>query len=253
MKKNNNSHGFTLVELSIVLLIIGLIIGGITAGSSLINQAKLRAVMSEFNQYQTAINTFKITYMSLPGDFSTASTIWPNCNQTNNYALGINTCNGNSDGMVWYSTGGAGYGDAFEGLQAWQHLSLAGLIPGSYNAVSTGVNHGSTPGLNCPTSKYGANTGWSFSNMVNTYGQPGNLVATQGNYMYFGQYNSNNPTDIQILAGVDAYSIDIKMDDGIPITGKVGATDNLANICVAASKYNLTTSGPLCTMMFFYN
>jgi prepilin-type N-terminal cleavage/methylation domain-containing protein len=68
MEDNNNYHlkAFTLVELSIVLLIIGLIIGGITAGSSLIQQAKLRSLLSDSNNVTVAINSFKIQFNYYP-------------------------------------------------------------------------------------------------------------------------------------------------------------------------------------------
>ena len=65
--------GFTLIELSIVIVIIGLIIGGIFAGRDLITAAKVRRQLTEWEQLQAAVNTFKLSYNCFPGDCATAS------------------------------------------------------------------------------------------------------------------------------------------------------------------------------------
>lgn len=63
-----NKIGFTLIEMSIVLVIIGLIIGGILTGQDLINAASIRAQTSQIEKYQTAVHTFQNKYGYLPGD-----------------------------------------------------------------------------------------------------------------------------------------------------------------------------------------
>ena len=55
---NTNKKGFSLIELSIVLIIIGLLVAGITGGASLIKSAELRAVMTDIRNYQTAVNAY---------------------------------------------------------------------------------------------------------------------------------------------------------------------------------------------------
>ena len=70
-------RGFTLIELSIVLVIIGLIAGGVLAGQDLMEAARLRAVISQVERYKTAVVTFKLKYDSLPGDMPNATKIWP--------------------------------------------------------------------------------------------------------------------------------------------------------------------------------
>src|ERR1017187_10122680 len=66
--KSHMKAGFTLVELSIVLVIIGLIIGGVLVGRDLISAAEVRAQISQIEKYQTAVNTFRDKYGYLPGD-----------------------------------------------------------------------------------------------------------------------------------------------------------------------------------------
>src|SRR3954468_21990802 len=61
-------RGFTLIELSIVLVIIGLIVGGVLVGQDLIRAAEIRATVGQYEKYNTAINTFRSKYNGLPGD-----------------------------------------------------------------------------------------------------------------------------------------------------------------------------------------
>src|SRR6478736_3210874 len=72
--------GFSLVELSIVLVILGLLTGGILAGQSLIRAAELRAVGTEYGRYATATQTFRDKYLALPGDFKDATRFWNRLN-----------------------------------------------------------------------------------------------------------------------------------------------------------------------------
>ena len=73
---SSSSSAFTLVELSIVLVIIGLLVGGVLSGKSLIRASELRAVASEFSYYKIAIGNFKDKYSALPGDMRNAVTYW---------------------------------------------------------------------------------------------------------------------------------------------------------------------------------
>src|SRR6201999_1632157 len=71
--KRTSEQGFTLIELSIVLVIIGLIVGGVLVGQDLIRAAAVRAQISQIEKYQTAVNTFRGKYGGLPGDLSASS------------------------------------------------------------------------------------------------------------------------------------------------------------------------------------
>ena len=73
MKKTS---GFTLVELSIVLVILGLLVGGVLAGQSLIHAAELRAISTELTNYKTAIGAFRDKYLAIPGDMNNAVKFW---------------------------------------------------------------------------------------------------------------------------------------------------------------------------------
>ena len=108
--------GFTLVEIAIVLVIVGLLLGGVMKGQELINSAKTRALVSKLKSVEVAWNTFTDRYQAKPGDFNQAVR-----------DLGGPTVNGNGDGFVYIN----------EANDVWSHLSAAGLISGNYAVVDT--------------------------------------------------------------------------------------------------------------------
>lgn len=122
-------HGFSLLELSIALAIIGIIVGGILVGADMIRAAELRSVMNDMNRYQAAVLTFKDKFLSLPGDMIQATAFWgradggtdvtQNCaNPLTDAGTGTQTCNGDGDGWVTGSV---------EQRRVWQHLANAGM------------------------------------------------------------------------------------------------------------------------------
>jgi prepilin-type N-terminal cleavage/methylation domain-containing protein len=79
-QKNMRSQaGFTLVELAIVMIIIGLLIAGVLKGQQLIGNAKVTAQVAQFKAIDAATSTFKDMYAALPGDILTPTTRLPNC------------------------------------------------------------------------------------------------------------------------------------------------------------------------------
>src|SRR6185369_14283711 len=96
-------RGFTLIEMSIVLVIIGLVVGGVLAGQDLIRTTTLNAVVSEKTKLSIAVVTFRNKYGSLPGDSPGAVQMWGNWqgNATDNYTA---TCYGNNGVAVGTET-----------------------------------------------------------------------------------------------------------------------------------------------------
>ena len=76
LSKQPEQQGFSLVELSIVLVILGLLVGGILSGQSLIRASELRSVTTEYQTYVTSLGTFRDRYFALPGDLSNAASFW---------------------------------------------------------------------------------------------------------------------------------------------------------------------------------
>src|SRR5262249_17476276 len=148
----NMRKGFSLIELSIVLVILGLLVGGIMAGQSLIRASEIRSISSEYDRYRTASYAFRDKYFAFPGDIANATDIWGKdttsayaCATASGSAASPGTCNGNGDGFI----GSVNVGGA-EGVRAWQQLALAGLIEGGYNGLNGSVL---SIGTNVPASK----------------------------------------------------------------------------------------------------
>ncbi len=132
-------RGFSLVELSIVLVILGLITGGILSGKSLIRAAELRSVVTEYQHHLTAVSMFQDQYEAIPGDFNDATRFWgknnTSCAAHTGTAASPGTCNGGGDGYVQQATVAGGISEA---VGFWQHLANAGLIEGAYGIVVGG-------------------------------------------------------------------------------------------------------------------
>src|SRR5438045_3513312 len=76
MESIRKQHGFTLVEIAIVLVIIGLLLGGILKGQEMITQAKIKNIVNDFNGITAAVNSYQDRYKALPGDDLGAATRW---------------------------------------------------------------------------------------------------------------------------------------------------------------------------------
>ena len=190
-------NGFTLIELSIVLIIIGLLVAGVVGGQSLIHQAKLRSVVVDINTHNTALNIFRLEYDYYPGDLPNATDYWP----TQCVDDGTNTCNGNGNGEIIDATGS-------ESIRVWQHLTLAGINQFSGTGL---IGSGYVAGDNVPGS---AIEGGAF--LVYSVGQ----WSTVANGVVFSGNNSNhNFLGGAVFTPPDAHSVDRKMDDGIPTSG----------------------------------
>lgn len=254
-------HGFTLLELSIVLVIIGLIIGGITAGQDLIRGAELNSVISEKNKYSVAFNTFQLKYNSLPGDMSDAEAYWGTAHvtdatcRTTASATGA-TCNGDGDGQIELTAT-----RSREIHRAWQHLSNAELISGSYTGTQgSGGVWSVTPGDNSPESPLGSG-GWTIFSETDTAslgGFYGDIfpITSSNNWLQLGNVSGTNALYIDpILEPAEAKSLDDKVDDGAPGTGSLTTFNNTrhstcaSNDTAATATYILSTDGEACAIL----
>ena len=104
--QTSHEAGFTLIELSIVLVIIGLLVGGILSGLDLIRAAELSATISQITKYNTAVNTFRVKYGYLPGDIPD-----PIASQFGFQARGTHPGEGDGNGVIEsYKSGGGNCG-----------------------------------------------------------------------------------------------------------------------------------------------
>ena len=249
---------FTLVEMAIVLVIIGLLVGGVLGGKSMMRAAEVRTVVTDYQKYNSAYLNFKKTYNAMPGDMSDATDFWGKnntlCSGTVGQATVPGTCNGNS----------SGYFDA--GLRehwlAWQHLALAKMIDGTYAGLTAGSGAAPTPGVDLPLGKM-KNTAWSFVTL-NPYtsafvGAYTDVASVDHNYLVLGTGNGTGAMGYTglFLTPKEAQSIDAKIDDGYPGRGvvTVGRNNTAAGQCgtttaAATSEYAMTNKLPACPIAF---
>ncbi len=254
-------QGFTLVEMSIVLAILGLLVGGIVGGQALIRGGELRAVVAEFNRYQSAVTNFKTTYGQRPGDFNAATSYWGDNNSACADAAIANgtpgTCNGNGNGQLNDASVASSTGELF---QFWNQLALAGMIEGSYTGIAgTGGTYDAVVGTNTPASRL-TNSGWSARNHGGLYADAHMYSLDYGNFLVIGTQGTGNLTNQPSLTAKEAQSIDLKLDDGLPASGMTVARywNNLcsvpnsggaANTNLDAS-YNVRDSNKRCALYF---
>ena len=246
---------FSLVELSIVLVILGLLTGGILAGQSLIRASELRAVSSEYSRYVTAIGTFRDKYFAIPGDMRNAQSFWKSAaNCPGDHTQGsttAETCNGDGNGLVEYYVATAN-----ENYRFWQHLANAALIEGTYSGVTGGAGtaYTSVIGTNVPRSKLG-NAGWTAHAWTTIDASNTNLFeGNYGNVLVFGSAATNSITEGYALKPEEAWNLDTKMDDGKPAIGAVRTFERDTNCHTSttptSSEYALSLSGINCAAIF---
>ncbi len=273
MNKGQSQSAFTMIELSIVLIIIGLIIGGILVGRDLIKAATLRSQVKQIEELSTSVNTFRVKYNGIPGDLlSTKATELGFFSSTR----GPTRPWGDGSGILESGTNGcnaAGLTNCFyaEFLIFFRHLSDSNLIAGTYG-VSSFITDDGMPladadskdeiGQLIPQAKAGNGafiTVFSYEG-TNYFGLSGfNLIMTNG---YYGATAADNP-----LSGADAYNIDNKTDDGQPHTGTVLGVNyaqdissnlnfwtdvsGIANCATAGTAYTLSNADiPACSLAF---
>jgi prepilin-type N-terminal cleavage/methylation domain-containing protein len=173
--------GFTLVEIAIVLVIIGLLLGGVLKGQELIFNSKVKATFNLSREMSASLNSYIDRYGQLPGDDTQASTRFP-------AATPVPT-NGNGNGTIPWQGGCATANPALEQCEALYELRLAGFISGS--------------GLTSLRTAFGGQAELSAAN---------GIIATMGNTtaIYFSNLGLTNKA---------ASAIDTSFDDGLPTTG----------------------------------
>lgn len=216
MRKNK---GFTLIEIAIVLVIIGLLLGGVLKGQELITGARVRNIVQQQDGVKAAYFGFLDRFRALPGDYSQATANITGIN-TGTGACGATAGNGNGDGQILNATGN-------EDTLVFEHLSKAGFINGTYTCATGAPNPQTSP--------------------TNPYGQPLTL-AYDALYLGAGTNARHNlKTGGQIPSDIVA-EIDRKIDDGNPNQGSFRAlTAQTACVTGSPATWVVQSAAPDCS------
>jgi len=230
----SDQQGFTLIEMSIVLAIIGLIVGGILKGQEVVNNARLKTQVAQIDAVKSAVFTFQDQYAYLPGDYPYAST-----------NLGLTSGNGDGNGII-ATTGTTSLDDkadatSTESVLAWADLATANLLSGIQLLNGTTM-----------TSVTSASNISYAGKMSNTYlwlgtftvsppgGAPSSTaVMTRLQGVLSGALTTSSQ---QALREADASNLDRKYDDGNPSTGSILAGSESTGNCAIINAYTLGTN-----------
>lgn len=188
LKSMKQQQGFTLIEIAIVLVIIGLLVGGVLQGQELIENSRVKQAVKDMNGSAAAMFAYQDRYSRLPGDDGNAAAL------AARGASWTGITAGDADGNLEIATN-ATFTGATESGAFWQHLKAAGFISG--NPTDTGV-------LALPTNPWGGLVGVTSAVMG------GGLV---GNKVCLSQ-----------VPGTASIAIDTELDDGQGATGRLRAT-----------------------------
>ncbi len=235
-----SEKGFTLVELAIVMIIIGLLIGGVLKGQELVSNAQVTATISQIKGIEAATSTFRDSFGAFPGDLPNATARLANCTGTCQVGAASATV-GNS--QINQDPGAA---MAVEGLAAFAMLAAADLINGvNATPIDATINFGDES-PETPIGGSGLVMGWGATN--------GTVTAELGQTWTAGHYLAISPnpaadigtaTGTVALTPLQALKIDNKLDNGMPNTGSVrsgGATTcNAEGALTPAADYGNAT------------
>jgi prepilin-type N-terminal cleavage/methylation domain-containing protein len=197
--------GFTLIELAIVLVIIGLLLGGVLKGQELINSAKVKNMANDFRNIQVYVYSYQDKFRALPGDDKAAV---QHVTATNN---------GNGNGVIegaWNATGAT-----VESLNFWQHIRLAGLATGSTVITDTTYS---------PTNAEGGPVGVQSASTPSISGLKGSYVVCSGG-----------------ILGKFAKELDTAMDDGNTATGIMMTASSVDGTTASTAVTNVATTPTL--------
>jgi len=235
-------QGFTLVELSIVLAIIGLLVGGILKGQEMIAGARLKTTVAQADTVRAAYNFFLDKYGAQPGDYARCSTTISGCPAA---------ADGDGNGVIsapapWSDSNNFNRPDFGnnEGVKFWQQLAAAQMLGGI--AVESSLA-APVAGKNTLKANY-SGAAWELWNATGEFNG------------YYIALTSAGPVPGPVVSGKDAFAIDSKYDDSTPGGGAIvtrsagGCTatqPSFSNGVVSNSgSYKTSDSGSSCSLLF---
>lgn len=222
---------FSLIEIAIALVIIGIMIGGVLKGQDLLHNARLSALISQINQYRLSTVTFVDRYGALPGDFDKASTL-----------IDSSLSNGNNNGII-QGPGAANpsSGSNYQATSFWAHLAAADMIP--------------DPGTKQQTATVGPNQGFPSTKLgggITVCHNP--APGLEGHWYVIGQHVGSK-TNGGLFTPKDALAIMQKLDTPDPLSGSIQVRNGVASgsknsdhQCLKDNKLNMSLTSSSCVL-----
>ncbi|WP_372824752.1 type II secretion system protein [Polaromonas sp.] len=198
MKSFKKQAGFTLVEIAIVLVIVGLLLAGVLKGQELIANSRIKAGGNELASISAANNSYVDRFRRMPGDDGPLATLTARGGQWANVTVG--SAPGPNGALV--SAGAAVFTPVLESLGFWQHLRAAGFITGSPATIGAAA---------APQNAFGG--------LIGVIGAAAAVTGANGNAVCLSQ-----------VPGTAARALDAQLDDGVPDAGGVRATLGAAGV-----------------------
>lgn len=240
MSKQQKQAGFTLVELAIVMIIIGLLIAGVLKGQQLIGNARITSQVAQIKGIDGAVSTFRDMYNSLPGDMGPAATNNP-ANRLPNCTVAPCSTPGTGNGIIGNTPSAA---PSAEGQTFFVHLAAADLLTGiNYSAANL------TWGGQFPAAKIdgGIQVGSATGALADVGPNPLSVAANPPSAgLYLTLTLTPNVAPVDVMTPNQAARIDAKVDDGIPGAGSVRARSTAGATCGTNLAYAENNPGNNC-------
>jgi prepilin-type N-terminal cleavage/methylation domain-containing protein len=211
-----NEDGFSILEMTIVLVVVSILIGLALKGQDLLANAQLKDVGQDVGNMRTALSTFRSTYQALPGDFASAVRRLPPQGD-------IPVLSGNGNGRL---------DNPAEKVQFWQHLALAGLV----KKIRVEENPSPRFGETVPAARVGGGY-WPVYEAVH---------GKRRLWLRLSQSSDEQTTaEDGVLTPADAWKLDRDLDDGNPRTGMLAAT---GETCLEKNDYRAEDGEKACVL-----
>ncbi|MDD5058544.1 MAG: prepilin-type N-terminal cleavage/methylation domain-containing protein [Sideroxydans sp.] len=214
-RKLSRQSGFTLVEIAIVLVIIGLLLGGVLKGQELIENAKVKNSVKDIQGISSAYYAYVDRFKRLPGDDGNLATLRLRGGTWAAATTPALTA-GNNDGVL-LDTAAQVFTPGAESTSFWQHLKASGLISGNANDVGAAA---------APRNAFNGLIGLA------AYNAAGTVTGAKGISICLSQ-----------VPGKAARAIDSQMDDGVTDSGSIRATLGSAGTNTAPGAAELAAVG----------
>ncbi len=229
-------------------------------GASLLRLSGTRSVMNDLSNYASAVQNFRTEFKAIPGDMANATSYWGIGAGTGsnaacysfNQSVGVATCNGTGSGDIELVNPATAAADGTESYLAWKHLANAGLVSGAFTGrtASGGAGAGTVASTNAPSAKIDGLT-YIIRGAVGCMSADATYFdGCYSLFMVFGLGSNSALHPAALFTPDEMYSMDKKVDDGLPGGGQLRTFDSVATCASSSTAYALSSNGKNCAGIY---